>query len=862
MKKLKMLISSVGVVFLLCTTQSLAKFPQVDEGGRPAAAYLPKNITFDPAIPTPEAYLGTEVGEWHVRHDQLVGYMQALANASDRLSIEVTGYTHEQRPLVLLTATSKTNQNNIESLRKQHIAALDSKQNANKNNPLVMYLGYSIHGNEPSGSNAAMVVAYYLAAAQGEEINKLLNNAIVLLDPSLNPDGLSRFAHWANMHKGKQLNADPEHREHQEGWPSGRTNHYWFDLNRDWLLLTHPESQARIHQFHKWRPHVLTDSHEMDTDSTYFFQPGVASRKNPWTPDANVTLTEALAKFHAKAFDANNVLYFSQEAFDDFYYGKGSTYPDAHGSIGILFEQASSRGHVQSSINGDVEFADTIQNQVTTSLSTLEGALANKAALLNYQSNFAKNTQKLIDEDDVFGYVMRMPKDQQRAQAMLNLLDQHQIEYRGISKELEVDKQRYDADSSLFIPLNQPQYRLVKSLFSTRQSFTDNTFYDVSSWNLPFAFNIEFDEVSQRHRRRVKTSDSFTLNQAGTTQIDAKAYAYAFEWHHYYAPALLQALLEKGVKVRSAGETFTATLTNSENHQFGRGTILIPMALQDQNIVDTLSELSSQSGVPVKSIATGLTSQGIDIGSGKMAPITPVKLLLVGGEEASEYDVGEVWHYLDTKVGLPVSVVELDRLKEVSLKDYTHVVFVSGDYGPLDELFAAKLSAWIQDGGVLIGQQSALKYFESSGWLEVEIEEDSAIEEAFSTEGLRYADKEALEAKKLIAGATYEMLIDQTHPLFYGYQRDAIPVFKSSNLIVKSDNSPFTTIARYNQEPLLAGYTAPELVKMIAATTAVISQPLGEGVIIAFTDNIHFRGYWYGTNKLMSNAIYQSAHIK
>ncbi|NMH60746.1 M14 metallopeptidase family protein [Alteromonas ponticola] len=861
MKKLKVLISLMSFALLTCATQSLATFPQIDEGGRPVASYLPEEVTFDPAIPTPEAYLGNQVGEWHVRHDQLVGYMQALAEASDRLTVEVTGYSHENRPLLLLTASSKSNQANIESLRKQHIATLESDKNVNKNTPLVLYLGYSIHGNEPSGSNAAMVVAYYLAAAQGEKINQLLNNAIVLLDPSLNPDGLSRFAQWANMHKGKQLNADPEHREHQEGWPSGRTNHYWFDLNRDWLLLTHPESRARIRQFHKWRPHVLTDSHEMGTDSTYFFQPGVASRKNPWTPDANVTLTEALAKFHATAFDADKVLYFSQEAFDDFYYGKGSTYPDAHGSIGILFEQASSRGHIQSSINGDVKFADTIQNQVTTSLSTFAGALANKSALLNYQSNFSKNTQKLIDEDEIFGYVLRIPKDRQRAQAMLDLLDQHKIKYQGVSKPFELDENRYEADSSLFIPLNQAQYRLVKSLFSTRQSFTDNTFYDVSSWNLPFAFNIEYEPVSQRNRRRVNTTDSFTLAKSETAKVDENAYAYAFEWHHYYAPALLQALLEKGVKLRSAGDKFTATLTNNQQLQFARGTILIPMGLQDNDVTGIVKQLSSQSGVPVHSIATGLTSQGIDLGSGKMTPITPVKLLLVGGKESSEYDVGEVWHYLDTKVGLPVSIVELSRLKDVSLTDYTHVVFVSGDYGPLDEVFAAKLSSWIQDGGVLIGQQSALKYFESSGWLDVEIEEDSAIDDAFSTQGLRYADKDALEAKKLIAGATYEMHIDPTHPLFYGYQRQAIPVFKSSNLIVKSDNSPFTTIARYKQQPLLAGYTAPELVKMVAATTAVISQPLGEGVIIGFTDNIHFRGYWYGTNKLMSNAIYQSAHI-
>uniref|UniRef100_UPI00260E0BDC M14 metallopeptidase family protein n=1 Tax=uncultured Paraglaciecola sp. TaxID=1765024 RepID=UPI00260E0BDC len=415
------------------------------------SAYLPAGTEYNSSITTPTQALGAPVGEWHVRHDQLANYMQTLATQSDRVSLIETGRTHENRPLYLLAFSSVENQQNLVDIQAKHIKNLGKV--TDKNDPLVLWMGYSVHGDEPSGSNAALLIAYYLAAGESELVNQLLKDNIILLDPSVNPDGLSRFAQWANMHKGKNLVSDPNHREHQQAWPSGRTNHYWFDLNRDWLLLTHPESRARIAQFHQWRPHVLTDFHEMGTNSTYFFQPGIASRKNPWTPLKNVELTAALGDFHAAALDETKQLYFTQESFDDFYYGKGSTYPDAHGSIGILFEQASSRGHLQDSSHGKLKFADTIQNQVTTSLSTFKGALANKQAILDYQIDFAKQTQKLITDDDLAGYVLNEKLDQSRFSKMLEILAAHQIQYWPLSKAVKVDGQTFDTKHSMFVPL-------------------------------------------------------------------------------------------------------------------------------------------------------------------------------------------------------------------------------------------------------------------------------------------------------------------------------------------------------------------------------------------------------------------------
>ena len=836
-----------------------------DVGGKPVQAYLPDSVTYNPAIPTPESVLGANIGEWHVRHDQLVDYMKRLAETSDRITIEETGRTHENRPLVLLTITAPKNRNNLDAMRQAHIEAMESGKSVSDNAPLVFYMGYSIHGNEPSGSNASLALAYYLAAAQGDEIDALLNNNIVLFDPSFNPDGLSRFAQWANMHKGKQLVADSRHREHDEGWPSGRTNHYWFDLNRDWLLLAHPESQARIKQFHKWRPHVLTDFHEMGTDSTYFFQPGVRSRKNPMTPDENVTLTEALAQYHAAAFDAQGKLYFTEEAFDDFYAGKGSTYPDLHGSIGILFEQASSRGHLQSSINGELSFKDTIANQITTSLSTFKGALANKAAILDYQSNFVESTKAQAAKDETVGYVVGTNTDLGRLNAFVALLEQHNIRYDVVNKASKVGDTTYGAGHAVYIPTNQPQYRLVKSIFSTQTSFENNTFYDVSTWNLALAFNLDYSPLDKGDARDVKRADGALLSTNALNPIQKNAYAYGFSWQHYYAPAMLQTLLEAGVKVRSTEKSFSAIQYDNSTTTLPAGSIVIPKGLnQPVDLEQIIETAQSQLHVPVHSFKSGLTPMGNDLGSRSMAPVTPPQVLIVGGEGTSEYEVGEIWHYFDTKVGLAGSIVEQQHVGRALADDsisYTHIIFPSGRY-TFSDSEKTQLEQWIKAGGVVIGQKSAIRLFAENNWLDVELISRDTIDNAFDESNLTYGDGASLYARKLVAGAVFEANIDVSHPLFYGYDDDTLPLFKTSNMIVKGDKSPFTTPARYTDEPLMAGFSDNAMVALIAQTTAVTTNKMGRGVVIGFTDNTQFRGYWYGTNKMLANAIYQSHFIR
>ena len=822
-------------------------------------AYLPADTQYLKGIPTPTDILGTPVGEWHVRHDQLVTYMRAVAASSERVSLVETGRTYENRPLLLLAFTSAENQKKLGEIQTSHSANLGRK--TPDNTPLILWMGYSVHGDEPSGSNAALLIAYYLAAGQNAQIDALLQDNVVLLDPSINPDGLARFAQWANMHRGKNLVSDPNHREHQQSWPSGRTNHYWFDLNRDWLLLTHPESRARVAQYQAWRPDVLTDFHEMGPNSSYFFQPGIPSRKNPWTPHKNVELTQALAQFHAKALDADKQLYFTQESYDDFYYGKGSTYPDVHGSIGILFEQASSRGHQQQTVHGLLKFSDTIQNQVTTSLSTFSGALANKQALLNYRQSFVEQTQKLVSDDNLVGYVVSEALDKTRFAAMQAILTQHRIQFWPLAEAMEINGNTFNSVDSIFVPLEQAQYRLIKSLFSVRQRFDDNTFYDVSNWNLPLAFNLLFEPVKRNLWRKVAVDKEPRDKALPSGALKGDAYAYAFSWQDSNSPKLLQRLLSAGVKVKVAGSAFVAT-TAQGDIALTAGSVIIPARRkQPDNLLALLGNEGNELNIKVWSLLSGLTRQGIDLGSREMREVQSPHVLLIGGEGTSQYEVGEIWHYLDQRVDMPVTITDLAKLDVLSLAPYSHIIWASGDYQQVAATTGSKLEDWIKAGGVIIGQGTAAKWFSEQNWLKASFLSKDEIHNVFSVDGLHYADQDSLAAKQRIAGAVFDTRLDLSHPLTFGFPREHLPSFRNSTVIMRKPKAPFITVGQYSSKPLLAGYAADELQELIANSASVVAHTLGKGKVIAFTDDPNFRGYWYGTSRLLSNAIFMADFI-
>ena len=588
----------------------------------------------DSEIPTPKEIIGHDVGKWHVTHDKLVQYMYALANSSEKVTIENRGETFEGRPILLLTITSKKNHANIDQIIDNHKKLTEFDEDiSTEGQPIVVYQGFSIHGNEASGSNASLLLAYYLTASNSEYTNKLLEETIILLDPSLNPDGLQRFAYWANTNKNINLTSDPNDREYSEVWPGGRTNHYWFDLNRDWLPVQLPESQARIKSFNKWMPNILTDHHEMGTNATFFFQPGIPSRTHPLTPNLNQKLTKDIAKFHVQSLDKIGSLYYSEESFDDFYYGKGSTFPDINGSIGILFEQASSRGHIQESDNGILTFPFTIKNQFTTGISTLKAANNLRIEILEYQKlfyrNAAKEAKNFKNESIIFG----SSKDSYKSKKLAEILNMHEIKMYKVDEDFSHNGKKYKSGYSYVVPKNQKKQRLLNAMFETRTTFTDSLFYDVSSWTLPLAFNLDYDLFYENKRFKNQVEE---IEFEKEEKIKISNYAYLMEWHEYLSPRALNKLLNNGIIVKTATKKF-----NLEGKNYDYGTILIPVLNNDPiKLNKIVNEIANKGGLIINSVKSGYAN-GPDLGSNYFKRIHKKNIALLVGDGVTAYDAGD-----------------------------------------------------------------------------------------------------------------------------------------------------------------------------------------------------------------------------
>lgn len=811
--------------------------------------YLPDSVTYNPAIPTPKSIIGHEVGEWHVTHDRLVQYMYALAQASDRVTLEVIGQSHEARPMLLLTITSPANHKNLEAIRTQHLKLADPSASASldlKNMPAVVYMGHSIHGNEQSGTNAALLTAYFLAAAQGEKVEEYLKNTIILLDPSFNPDGMQRFSSWVNSRKSKVTATNPADMEHQEPWPGGRTNHYWFDLNRDWLVAQQPESQGRVKKFHAWKPNVLTDHHEMGTNATFFFQPGVPSRVHPLTPDRNQELTRKIGTYHAKALDAIGSLYFTQEAYDDFYYGKGSTFPDAQGAIGILFEQGSSRGHAQESVNGVVHFPFTIRNQFTTALSTLTAVNALRIELLTYQRDFFKTAVSQAAKDPVKAVVFGS-NDPVRATLLAEVIAQHSIDVQKLSNQ-SVNGKRY---TTVFgVSLNQPQYTLIKSMFEKRTQFKDSLFYDISSWTLPLAYGVEYEEL-----KATLTGEKVTDFKipAGKLIGGESSYAYVMEPGAYYLPRAINRLLQHNIRVKVATEPFFHT----NGKKFERGSIVIPVAGQEKSeeaINFLVQQILANDALDVYAFHTGLDYQGVSLGSSSFVVVRKPEIAVLVGDGVNANDAGELWHLLDYRMHIPVTMLPIDVFNRTNLSRYNTIIFPPGSYTSIPEVAKEKLKTWVQNGGVIIGFENALHWFHSNGLGKFEMKSSQNTDKQPAARPYTLLDE--YRGAQVSPGAIFEAQADLTHPLLYGYDQSKLAIFKSNNIFLEKSKNPFANPLTLESNPLLSGYISKQNYALLKNTSVAGVSALGQGRIIGFTDNLCFRAFWLGTNKLFTNAIY------
>ncbi len=845
---MKKLICLIAPIFFFLLTIPL-------NGQEGMEYYLPEG-EYNSKIPTPMDVLGYNPGDWHVSHDQLVTYMKVIDEASDRVEMREYARSHENRPLYTLIISDPSNMARLEDIRMDHLKLTDFSESGGidiENLPAILYQGYSIHGNESSGANAALVNAYYLAAGQSEEVMHTLRNTVILMDPCYNPDGLNRFASWANAHKSKTLVSDPASRELNEVWPRGRTNHYWFDLNRDWLLLTHPESQGRIKVFHEWRPNVLTDHHEMGTNSTFFFQPGIPSRTNPNTPQLNQDLTEKIGTFHAAALDSIGSLYYTKASFDDYYYGKGSTYPDANGCIGILFEQASSRGHLHESVNGVLSFPFTIRNQFVTSISTQKATAHMRKELLNFKREFYIKQNRAGKASKIKGYVFT-DKDIVKLSNFYRILSSHKVDIHRLNQDINAGGKKFKKSNSFFVPMDQEQYLMVKTIFEKVRTFPDSLFYDVSAWTLPLAFDLTYAEVTSS----VKLGDKLnSFNPQGVLHtIKGDTYAYILDWKSYNAPAALHQIMQHGLRTKVINKPL-----GIEGHQYNRGDVVISVQNQSLTVSEMerlLEDIAEEYHVDIYEVGTGWADNNMSLGNPAVDGLDMPSVAMIVGEGVSSYDAGEVWHHIDQRYHIPLTMIDKRQLYRADMSRYSTLIMVNGQYRDLSKSELNKITDWVKEGGNLILFRNAI------GWaIDKEIIRlERAKDKDKSTKGQsQYKLSSPSRGATVLGGAIFEAKMDLSHPLCYGYDDDQIALFRRGTTLYETPSNSYSTPVNYTNDPVASGYIPRGFDKKAAGRAAITVHQSGGGKVICFQDNLLFRGYWYGGNKLFGNAIFFSSII-
>ena len=824
---LKKIISSLFLMLSFLLLQGQANY------------FYPNKGNFDASIPTPEQFLGYAIGEQHTRHDRIVAYLKELDRLSDKVSFEIIGETFERRAQVVAIFSSPENHKNLEQIRLQHLS--NQTNGTNNKVPLVIHLAYNVHGNEPSSSEAALLTAYYLTASQSEQTKEWLNNMIITLDPVINPDGRDRHTHWANMHKGTPPVADPNDREHNEIWPGGRFNHYWFDLNRDWFLGTFPETRNRINFFHKWRPYVQTDHHEMGTNSTFYFDPGKESSNNPIVPDyLYKNIYPKFGEYFTKATNSIGSMYFTKEAFDKLYPGYGSSYINFYGGAGFLFEQGSSRGHVQETTTIPITFGFTIRNQFTASLATITASLAEKDDLIELRKQFYVTAKQQAANSVIKGYSFGDPNDFNRTKAFIDLLLLHRIDIYKVSNS-----------TNYFVPTAQDNYIMVKSIFENQITYKDSTFYDASTWSLIHAYGLPFTEVKSSMVLAEKVNAPLVLNNSPIVKSN---YAYLVNNTDYNIHQFIYALQSEGVFVQTATRTFSTNI-NGENKNFGYGSIIISVQQQKvgaDELYNIISKASVAANIKVHTVATGYSNSGIDLGSNYIKTLKKPEAAMIIGTGVAASEAGEIWHLLDQRLNMPITKIDILNFSRVRLERYNTLVMVSGAYNFLDKNSIDKIKAWVQNGNTLITIKSGAEWAIKNGFTKFKLAVDSS-----TTKGrLDYDRASDMEGAKALGGSIFSIDLDTTHPIGYGFSKRKVSVYKNNSTFFQNSTSAYSTIAQYTNTPLVGGYLHPNSLKMIKNSPSILVGAEGSGRVILFADEPNFRGTWYGTNKLFLNALF------
>ena len=525
--------------------------------------------------------------------------------------------------------------------------------------------------------------------------------------------------------------------------------------------------------------------------------------------------------------------------------------------MALLFEQASSRGHLQETETGKISFQFTIRNQYVSSFATIKAAIENKNYLHEYERRFFTSAVAKADKSSVKGYVFGDEHDSNRTKLFIDFLLMHKIDVYDVEKSVRLNNTSFNKGSSFLVPTKQKQYRMVQTMFETYSQYRDSVYYDASAWSVANFYNMPYSKVNSAVKKGTKitnTKDFIKLND-----LQKSNYAYLIPWNDYNAPAMLYELQMKGIHLKSSLKPFAIG-----GNQFDRGTLLIPVSLQKMD-ADKLFELvqsaSAEHQVSAYNLNTGFSEKGIDLGSRNFATVKKPKPLMLIGEVVSSYEAGEVWHLLDTKLKMPITKAPLRIFNRINLNRYNTLILVSGSYNQLDSLKRKKIKDWVAEGNTLITTRQASEWV-----IKKKLVKESLIKKPKDStkviNRLPYGDASEHIGRERVGGAIFEIDLDLTNPIGFGFHRKKMPVYRNSNVWLAPSKNPYATVAKYTKSPHIDGFISKDnMNNYLKKSASIVVSPVGRGRVVLFADNPNFRGSWFGTNKLIFNALFFGSQI-
>ncbi|KIC93159.1 M14 metallopeptidase family protein [Flavihumibacter solisilvae] len=816
-------------------------------------------------LQSPEQFLGYEVGTRYTPHYRIVQYFQHVAQqVPNQVKVEQYGESTEGRPLLLATIASAENLASIEQIRLNNLRLANSakdKMAPNENAPAIVWLSYNVHGNETSSSEAAMMTLFELVNPSGQRAKEWLKNTVVLIDPCLNPDGRDRYVNWYTTMIGKNVNPQPLAREHREPWPGGRSNHYNFDLNRDWAWQSQVESRSRVKKYNQWLPQVHVDFHEQGFNEPYYFAPAAEPFHeviSKWQRDFQIMI----GKNHAKYFDQNGWLYFTKERFDLFYPSYGDTYPTYNGSIGMTYEQGGIRAGL-GIINEDgdtLTLRERALHHFTTGISTVEITSLNASRVVREFRSYFNNVIN-HPPGEFKSWVVRNDSTD-RMTRLQELLDRNDIDWsyantaslKGLNYFTGKQESFSTTQGDIVININQPKGNLIKVLFERTSQLSDSATYDITAWAVPFAYGLKTYGVQQYITGTSKTPPAQTASQAAM----ANAYAYAIKWDGLNSARLLSSMLQKGIRVRYAEQPF-----NSGTESFEKGTLLITKASNaSKPVQQVLEEAAKNTGTKVYPITSGFVDKGFDFGSDRVRTINAPKVAMLAGENISSLGMGEIWHFFDQQLGYPITIMSAADFLNEGMNSYTVLILPDGYY----DFFGKKetneeLKSWVRRGGKIISIESAVAQMAKADWGIKQKDDDKKDDDKDEAKKVDYALLRKYENRERdwlmtsMPGSIFRVELDNTHPLGFGFPEFYYTLKQDTNIyeFIKENGWNVGVIKKDNY---ISGFTGSRLKDKLKDGMLMGVQEIGRGQVVYLGDNPVFRSFWENGKLLLCNAVF------